>query len=248
MKPAEFHLIDLDTWPRRDHFEYYRNLVKTNYNLTSNVDITRLHQLCRQNGLRFYPTFVYAITRTVNGISALRMALNDSGNPGYYDYLNPSYTIFHKDDETFSDIWSPYEEDFATFYRQAVLDMQQYKDVKGIKSKPGKPEAFLPVSGVPWTTFTSCGSDTFTPPHMLFPVITFGRYFVSDCIPDCLGRTVASAFGSPHSCRKSFPESPRMLLPVNLFVSHAAADGFHTCKFFSDLQSLCDDAVSWLNL
>ncbi|MBO5666392.1 MAG: chloramphenicol acetyltransferase CAT, partial [Firmicutes bacterium] len=110
MKPAEFHLIDMETWPRRDHYEYYKNLVKTSYNLTAYVDISKLLFHCNETKQRFYPTFVYAVTKSVNQVKELRMALDKDGNLGWYDCLNPSYTIFHKDDETFSDVWSPWEE------------------------------------------------------------------------------------------------------------------------------------------
>lgn len=238
MKPAEFHPIDMKTWPRREHFAYYNQLVRTNYNLTANVDVTPVVRRCQQETIRFYPAFIYAVTKAVNEIREFRMALDDDGNPGWFDYLNPSYTVFHKDDGTFSDLWSPWEEDFPIFYRQVVEDIERFGTLKGVKTKPDKPDAFLPVSGVPWTTFTGYGCDTFTPPHMLFPVIAFGRHFPSEALPDCLGRV---------ENRPSRPVS-RRLIPVNVFVSHAAADGYHTCCFFSALQTICDSADSWLTL
>ena len=72
MKPAEFHLIDMETWPRREHYEYYKNLVKTSYNLTAYVDISKLLFRCNETKQRFYPTFVYAITKAVNEINKKR--------------------------------------------------------------------------------------------------------------------------------------------------------------------------------
>ena len=68
MKPAEFHRIDMETWPRREHYEYYKNLVKTSYNLTAYVYISKLLFRCNETKQRFYPTFVYAITKAVNEI------------------------------------------------------------------------------------------------------------------------------------------------------------------------------------
>ena len=37
-----FHLIDMETWERRDHYRYYQTLVRTGYTLTTEADITRL--------------------------------------------------------------------------------------------------------------------------------------------------------------------------------------------------------------
>ncbi|MBR6501015.1 MAG: chloramphenicol acetyltransferase [Firmicutes bacterium] len=242
MKPAEFHLIDMETWPRREHYEYYKNLVKTSYNLTANVDISRLLFRCNETKQRFYPTFVYAITKAVNEIKELRMALDKDGNLGWYDYLNPSYTIFHKDDETFSDVWSPWEEDFKTFYDGMIQDMETFKDVKGIKAKPDKPDHFLPVSNSPWTTFTGYACDTFQPSPLLFPVITFGRYFSNKVMPDCLGRSMSLT----HTDGPVSDYGIRFLVPVNIFVPHMVADGYHVGKFFSELQDLCDTAAKWI--
>ena len=33
-----FHLIDMETWERRDHYRYYQTLVRTGYTLTGYYD------------------------------------------------------------------------------------------------------------------------------------------------------------------------------------------------------------------
>ena len=35
-----FHLIDMDTWERREHYYYYKDFLKVRYNLNIQVDIT----------------------------------------------------------------------------------------------------------------------------------------------------------------------------------------------------------------
>ena len=238
MKPAEFHLIDMETWPRRDHYEYYKNLVQTCYNLTANVDITHILKFCDRREIKFYPAFIYAITKAVNEVPEFRMAYDKEGNLGWYDYLNPSYTIFHKDDSTFSDVWSPWKDTFVDFYQEMLQDMENAEHSKGIKAKPDKPNNFFPVSGVPWVTFTGYACDTFRSPHMLFAIATFGKYFEAQEIPDCIGRT--------HFANTKSLTNPRTLIPVNVFVPHMVADGYHTCQFFRKLQNICDNAADWL--
>ena len=76
------------------------------------------------------------------------MSFNKAGQLGFFDKMIPCYTIFHKDDETFSDIWTEWNEDFAVFYKDVCRDMKQYEDIKGIKAKPDRPDAFTPVSCV----------------------------------------------------------------------------------------------------
>lgn len=216
-----FHKIDMETWPRREHYQYYSEKIKTSYQLNVEIDVTRLVEGCRTRGLRFYPSMIYVIMRAVNSNEAMRMALDQEGSLGYYDVCHPSYTIFHEDDKTFSDIWTAYDPDFDRFYRAVISDMEQYKDVKGIKGKPDRPDAYTPVSCVPWIHFTGIGHDTPGPSLMYFPVITFGRYDF---------------------------DGEKYMLPFSLFVNHAVADGYHSSVFVQEIQRLCHTCETWMPL
>ena len=214
-----FHKIDMETWPRREHYIYYSEKIKTSYQMNVDIDVTEMLRQCRKRDLRFYPVMIYAIMKAVNSNQAFRLAVDGEDQLGYYDVCHPSYTIFHKDDQTFSDIWTEYNEDFQRFYDAAVRDMTQYKDVKGIKAKPDRPDAFTPVYCVPWVSFNSVSHDTPGPRKMYFPVITFGKY-------------------------KSSGE--KWLLPFSIFVNHAAADGYHTSKLINDIQENCSSCPGWM--
>ena len=47
MKPAEFHQIDMETWPRREHYAYYTERLKGEFNLTASVDVKQLLDFCQ---------------------------------------------------------------------------------------------------------------------------------------------------------------------------------------------------------
>ena len=49
-----FTPIDLTSWPRREHFHYYRNILPCGYSVTVHLDVTHLRQLCREKGLESY--------------------------------------------------------------------------------------------------------------------------------------------------------------------------------------------------
>ena len=205
-----FHKIDMDNWERREHYYYYRDFIKTRYNLCGEIDITGLLSQIREKRLHFYLVFLYVVIHTVNEIKELRMSLDQDGALGYWDICHPSYTIFHKDDLTFSDIWTEYSPDFQTFYERASQDMETFKDVKGIKAKPDTPPNFCPISCIPWISFTGFGSDTYAESNMLYPVILFGKYHEN--------------------------EKGQILLPLSIAVNHMVADGYHTCLFFQKIQ------------
>lgn len=103
---------------------------------------------------------------------------------------------------------------FRRFLRNVLEDIRTWKDVKGVKSKPGRPDNFAAISSLPWLSFTGHGCDTFSDSRMILPIILFGKYF---------------------------QQSGRTLLPFSVSVNHASADGYHSAKFLNDVQKFCDD-------
>ena len=208
-----FNYIEMDKWERREHFEYYRTKIVCGYSLTVELDVTRFKKQVDNNVLRFYPAFVYCVSKIVNSMKEFRMAADENGLPGYFDISNPSMTIFHDDDHTFSDMWTEYYPDFKTFYANTVHNMEKYKNNKGIKARNGQPPNFFCVSCVPWLNYSSYTTSTPGGMPNLFPIITFGKF----------------------TC-----DNETYKMPITLNISHASADGYHASMFFNDLQSLID--------
>lgn len=205
-----FHFIDWETWPRSGHFNYYYNQIKCRYTLTAHIDIAPLRVFQKERKLKFFPLMLYAIMRAVNENQEFRMSFDAEGRLGYWDEVVPCYTLFHEQDKTFSDIWSPYDPCARAFYDGIVGDMETYKDVGGfVKAKATQPPNFCPVSSVPWLHFTSFSQDTYAENSLLFPLIRFGKFQTA-------GDTV--------------------LLPLAVSVHHAVADGYHTCKLIHDIE------------
>lgn len=214
-----FHLIDMEHWERKEHYQYYQTLVRSNYTLTANLNITPLVQAIKTRGLKFYPVFLYITSTAVNRIKEMRMAKDKDGHLGYWDECHPSYTIFHKDDCTFSDIWTEYHTDFNVFYENCIKDMIEWKDVKGVKTKPGKPDNFTPISCLPWLSYTSMAYDTPVSSPLYFPVVLFGKYF---------------------------EQNGEILIPFSAYLPHAVADGYHTSLFINTVQEIANDFEHWM--
>lgn len=209
----EFTRIDMETWERKSHFEYYRNILKCGYSVTAALDMTRFREMVRANGLRLFPAFVYCASSMIEEKKEFRMDVDEEGRPGYYECRHPNYTIFHEDDHTFSDIWTEYTRDFGTFYRNMISDMETYRNVKGVKAKPDQPRNFYCISFVPWLSFTGYSAYTESGEPKLFPIITCGKFA---------------------------EENGKVTMPFCMNISHAAADGYHTSMFINDLQKMLD--------
>ncbi|MFG4003120.1 CatA-like O-acetyltransferase [Flavobacterium aquidurense] len=214
-----FEPVDPENWERQPYFDYFNNIIKCKYTINANVDITELLTLSKEEGVKFFPSFLYVIMRAVNQNKEFRMSYNSQNQLGYWNYVLPSYTIFHDDDKTFSDVWSEYHEDFKLFYQTITSDIKQYKDVKGIKARLDRPANFCSISVLPWLSFTNFSQDTYQESNLMFPLIRFGKYFEQD---------------------------NKTLIPVAVFVNHAVADGYHTSKLINDMQDFAKNVKDWM--
>lgn len=210
---AGYQKMDMAKWERKDHYRYYTEQLKVEFNMTADVDVTSLLDFCHTNHYKFYPAFIYAVTKVLNKIDNFRMFKDDSGSLCVWDRILPNYTIFHKDDHTFSDCWTDYSEDFEAFYHDIVSDMERYKHKKGIKVKDNQPPNFYCISCIPWVTFTGCNSSVAGREPAFFPIIAMGKYE---------------------------KRADRIIMPLNITIAHAVCDGYHVGMFFQYLQEEID--------
>lgn len=204
-----FTPIDLTTWPRRDHFAYYRGPLPCGYSVTVRLDLTRFLATVRARGLRDYPAFIWCVSHCIVQHPAFRMGLGPNGEPGHHDVMHPNYTVFHEGDHTFSDVWTAHDEDFAAFYRAFLADAATARATHGMKAKDGQPPNFYCISCVPWLDYTGYATSTASDHVPLFPIITFGKYT---------------------------EDNGKLTLPLTLTIAHAAMDGWHTAEFFREMQ------------
>lgn len=202
-----FEKIDRATWDREEYFQHYFSHVPCTYSMTVKLDITTLKN--RQQKL--YPAMLYYLTTVVNLHPEFRTALNEQGEVGIYREMIPSYTVFHKDSETFSELWTEYTADYEAFCKAYEADMQQYGAQKGLIGKPDAPKNIFTVSMIPWTTFDGFNLNLQRGYDYLIPIFTMGKYY---------------------------HENGRTLLPLAIQVHHAVCDGFHVCRFINELQEL----------
>lgn len=213
-----FHIIDRENWNREQYFEHYLKL-KCTFSITVNVDITRLLKKLHQKGIKFYPVFIYLISKVVNNHKEFRTCFNDEGVLGYWEEMTPSYTIFHKDDKSFSSIWTDYSSDCYIFYKNYEEDMRCYANVHGLFTKGNIPPNAFPISSIPWASFTGFNLNINNDGDFLLPIITCGKYF---------------------------NEENKVILPVSLQVHHSVCDGYHASRFLEDLQQLISNCNKWL--
>lgn len=87
-----FNIIELENWDRKEYFEHYFNQ-QTTYSITKEIDITLFKDMIKKKGYEIYPSLIYAIMEVVNKNKVFRTGINSENKLGYWDKLNPLYTV-----------------------------------------------------------------------------------------------------------------------------------------------------------
>lgn len=214
-----FTPIEQGTWPSAQAFYYYTQMAPTTYTINVSVDVTTARKALKEKGLKFFPAYLYLVTKAVGKQRELRMAKQNDAL-GYWNCLTPVYPTFHEDDKTISLLWTEYDDDFKVFYSRYTEDAAQHGDSHGILSSKGiPPENAYIVSCVPWFTFNSFSLHNHGIKDHFVPSLEAGGFTESSGI---------------------------ILMPLSVTAHHATTDGYHLKLFFEELQGLMNEPAEWL--
>ena len=170
-----FTPIDLAVWPRIQTFYYFSQMAPTGYSLTVELDVTALRRTLKQRDLKFYPAYLWLVTKNLNADPAFRLA-KQGEQIGTYDTLTPLYAVFHEDDKSFSMMWTEFDPDFSAFYRAFTENQARYGANHGFLAQPEPPppaNAYT-VSCVPWVSFQHFAVHSYGLKDYFFPSVEAG--------------------------------------------------------------------------
>lgn len=215
-----FTPIDLQSWPRGQMFYYFSKMAPTGYSMTVNIDVTALRRAVKKASLKFFPAYLWLVTKSLNDQTEFKVAEKD-GVLGYYDTLTPLYASFHEDDHTFSLMWTEYTDSFLQFYAAYTENQRRFGHVHGVLCQPQTPpptNAYT-VSCIPWVDFTHFAVHSFENKPYYFPSVEAGKFFERD---------------------------DRILMPLSMTCHHATTDGYHVKRFLESLQNDINDFQQYL--
>jgi chloramphenicol O-acetyltransferase type A len=208
--------IDLDTWLRRQQFEYFRQLNHPHFSLCANLDLTVFFPYVKAGGFSFTIAFLYLVTRAANAVPEFRLRIRGD-EVVEHETVSPSMTVL-LDNGLFSFCTVEYTPVFPEFALDAARSMEEVKRDPVLNDLPGRDDLlFLTV--IPWVSFTS-----FEHPMDLHP---------GDCIPRI-------------SWGKYFEENGRMKMPLSVQAHHALMDGIHMGRLYTEVQCYLDHPASLL--
>ncbi len=203
--------VDLNEWTRGDLFKVYIGKMRIVMSLTVDIDVAPLLGYTKKHGLKFYPVMLWCVSKVINAHEEFKYGWDENGDLIRWDFISPSYTVFHEEEESFTKLITEYSEDLSKFHERYLADGEKYKDVRGFAGDQAP--NFYDASCLPWVRYKHFDLHVFDEGKFLAPVVTWGKYEAN---------------------------GKKIVLPLTMNIHHAVADGFHLCRFFNELQALID--------
>jgi len=198
--------INLETWPRREHFEFFNTWGYPHFSMCANVDLTIFYPAIKQRGVSFTVGIVYMLTRAANAIPEFRYRIR-AEEVVEHEQVHPGFTILI-DEDMFTFCMLDYSEDFSLFAARAAEKVAYVKAHPTLDVDEGRDD-LLYMTSIPWVSFTS-----FMHPLDLYPTDSVPRF----------------AWG------KFFDDSKCLKMPLSVQGHHAVMDGLHVGKYYAEVQ------------
>lgn len=205
-------LLNLDTWARKEHFNFFRQFDEPFFGITVEIDCTIDFNRVKANGGSFFLSYLHKSLAAANEVAPFRYRIND-GEVWVYDQVHASPTI-DRPDGTFGFAYMDFYEDAATFDAHSKAEIERVRQSTGLVPAVSG-ENVIHYSSLPWINFTAISHARSFSFKDSCPKISFGK--VRDA-------------------------GERKMMPVSVHVHHALMDGFHVAQFLDGFQQRMNKA------
>ena len=146
-----YTMIDLNEWSRGNLFQFYIDNMRIVMSLTVDIDVANLKLYSKKTGIPFYPLMLWVVSKVINNHDEFKYSWDNKGNLIRWDYVSPSYTDFHSDDENFTKLVTEYTDDLHEFYGRVMADRERHKNDRAVLDN--QPLNFFDVSCLPWVRY-----------------------------------------------------------------------------------------------
>lgn len=164
--------LDLENYPRRDHFAYFCGMAYPYVGLTAEMDVTGLKDAAKNAGGTFFLACLYAAAKAANAVPELRQRIVE-GKIAQFDHCDTSHTVLLPDG-TYRYCRMDCRMPLSEFLSVGTLAQARAKQGSGIDLEADETELLF-VSCIPWVRYTALVQPTPCPADSN-PRITFGKY------------------------------------------------------------------------
>ena len=199
-------VIDVETWHRRDHFQFFREFAEPFFGLTLRVDCETAYARAKRSGESFFLRYLHHILGAINDVECFRYRIRGE-QVVVHDTIHASATI-DREDGTFDFSYIPFQADFAGFATGARREIDRIRNSTGLNPTVAGDDV-IHFSAVPWLDFTG---------------LSHARQYTH---PDSCPKI---------SVGKMTEQGGRLGMPLSLHAHHALMDGRDVAVFADRLR------------
>lgn len=204
--------LNLDTWNRKEHFLFFKQMEEPFFGVTINVDCTKAYEKAKASGISFFVYYLHRTLQAVNAQEQFRYRIIED-EVFIFDRVDVSATII-REDKTFGFSWIEYDPDITVVSETAKKEIERVQNTTGLFTRDSYPENQIHFSALPWINFTSFShARSFTFPDSC-PKISFG---------------------------KMVTENGKRTMAMSVHVHHGLMDGIHLGEFLENFQQLMNE-------
>ncbi|MBN1120562.1 MAG: chloramphenicol acetyltransferase [Anaerolineae bacterium] len=165
--------VDMENWPRREHFTVFNAFDHPHFNMCANVNLTAFYPAVKERGCSINVAIIYVIARASNAVPEFRYRIRDD-EVVEHEIVHPSSTI-PEGEGLFTFCTMDYYEDFPTFAVKAAERIAYVKEHPTLDDH-GRDDLLF-MSAIPWVSFTSVMHPMRDHPGDSVPRFAWGKFF-----------------------------------------------------------------------
>jgi len=204
--------INLDTWPRSQHFSLFKDFSQPYFSVCVHIDAKQLFNCCKSSQQSFFQSYIFLALRACHQYPPmLQRIINDA--PWQLDDARASVVELAAD-ETFRFSYFSLTQQFDEFSKHAQQVGSQTKAAPLFSDAFAHTEGqadLIHISVLPWLDFTSFSHAYCHGKSLGIPKLVFGKY-----------------------------NKDTGKMPLSIDVHHALMDGLHVARFIEYFQNCVD--------
>ena len=200
--------IDLSSWKRKEHFEFFSKMDSPIFGIVTEVDCDECYKNSKENGISFFASYLHKSMIAVNSVEELKYRIVDNEIIAF-EKIHAGITIA-REDETFGFGFVNFSQDFETFNAELNNEILEVKNCSGLRlNNDDIKKDLIRHSTIPWNSFSGLLHPANIDRKESVPKITFGKFAVRD---------------------------GKRMLPISIEAHHGLVDGLHIAKYLNEFQ------------
>ena len=199
--------VDIESWNRKQTFEFFKDMDQPKYTITVDLDVTDFYKYVKKKETSFYFAMMYVVMIEMNAMENMKYRFYNS-EVILCDQLHPSFTDTIPLTAQFKIVTADMKEDMFEFIKSAKETSEKQGSLFIDLSKEQRPDLVY-ITTFPWAKFTQ---------------VSHAHQYDNQC---AIQRVAWGKFEEING---------RLKMPFSIEAHHAFVDGLHVGIFINRLQ------------